>query len=270
VTFGAPEQWPKSVVAYTVVTKKIDGDTQTVVNMSCVRGLRQTRACTITGLTGGETYRFDVTATNLCGFSTVAESSTVTLTEPAPAPAPAPDPVLSPGTFHYTASSVHAVSIGVLVERGVVRGCAPELFCPHDTVTRGQFATMLAKVMELPAQPAGSRGFVDIDGHPHAAGIRAVLAAELFGGVSATHFDSNGSIRRGQVASVLAGAAGLSPVAHTQFLDVAGSVHAGAIGGVVKAGLARGTSDTTFAPSAHLSRAQAATLMVSLIEFREQ
>lgn len=158
----------------------------------------------------------------------------------------------------------------MLVDRGVLRGCGADLFCPRNTVTRGQFATMLANVVDLPVPPSGSSGFVDVEGSTHAAGIRAVTAAGLFGGVSSTRFDPNGPMRRGQIASTLAGAAGLPPRPATQFGDVAGSVHAGAIGAVVEAGLAKGTTGTTFAPSARLPREQAATLLVNLIDFRER
>lgn len=273
VTFAAPTLWPRSVVGYTVTA--IDTADETTVD-TCVRGLRQSRSCEFAGLTTGSTYRFDVTATNLFGVSVAAQSDPVTLTEPPPppppppAPAPAPEPAPAP-VFSDISGSVHAANVAVLVERGVLRGCGVDRFCPRNTVTRGQFATMLANVLELPARPPGSSGFVDVDGNTHAAGIRAVVAAGLFGGVSDTRFDPNAPMRRGQIASVLAGAAGLSarPAAAGQFTDVAGSVHAGAIGAVVEAGLARGTSTTTFAPSARLPREQAATLVVNLIEFRE-
>jgi len=274
VTFNVPTERSASVTSYTVTTKKIVGETATTVGTPCVRALGATRTCTLSGLNVGDTYRFDVTAANLFGTSAVAESTTVTIqAAPAPAPAPAPSPAPAPASsvvFSDTASSVHAASIGVLVERGVLRGCGVDLFCPRNTVTRGQFATMLANVMELPARPAGSSGFVDVDGHTHAAGIRAVTSAGLFGGVSATRFDPNAPMLRGQIASVLAGAAGLAPRPANQFSDTAGSVHAGSIGAVVEAGLARGTSTTTFAPSARLPREQAVTLLVNLIEFRER
>lgn len=50
------------------------------------------------------------------------------------------DPVPSP--FSDT-NTVHADSIGALAERGVVRGCTPERFCPSDSITRAQAATIL-------------------------------------------------------------------------------------------------------------------------------
>ena len=89
VSFGLPTTVPGSVTGYTVTA--VDTATDTTV-ATCVRGLRQSRSCTITGLTTGATYRFAVTATNLFGASLAAQSDAVTLQAPPPPPPPPPPP----------------------------------------------------------------------------------------------------------------------------------------------------------------------------------
>lgn len=44
------------------------------------------------------------------------------------------------------ADSVHAEGIDWLVEHGITGGCAPELFCPNDPVSRAQLATFLRRL----------------------------------------------------------------------------------------------------------------------------
>ena len=71
-----------------------------------------------------------------------------------------------------------------LAELGVTVGCAaePARFCPHDTATRAQKASFLARALELgSAEPAG---FGDTAGSVHEANIDALYAAGITMGCS--------------------------------------------------------------------------------------
>jgi hypothetical protein len=70
------------------------------------------------------------------------------------------------------------------------------------------------------------------------------------------------SVTRGQLASLMARTAGLTPAAGPyDFTDIAGSVHAGNIQALADAGIIAGFSDDTFRPSEPVTRAQAASLL---------
>ena len=77
-----------------------------------------------------------------------------------------------------------AAHIERLAELGVTLGCAaePARFCPHDTVTRSQVASFLARAFELgSAEPAG---FGDTAGSVHEPNIDALYAAGITTGCS--------------------------------------------------------------------------------------
>jgi hypothetical protein len=64
--------------------------------------------------------------------------------EPQPEPAPEPQPISSVDHFDDIANSPHRDNINFLAARGYVRGCAERRYCPNDSLTRAQFATVLA------------------------------------------------------------------------------------------------------------------------------
>ncbi len=49
--------------------------------------------------------------------------------------------------------NTHAPNIAILVQQGVTAGCADGLFCPSDSVTRGQMATFLARASQWEVKP---------------------------------------------------------------------------------------------------------------------
>ena len=99
-----------------------------------------------------------------------------------------------------------AAHIERLAELGVTVGCAaepPARFCPHDTVTRAQAATFLARAFELGSvEPAG---FGDTAGSVHEADIDALHAAGVTRGCSTelVLFCPRATTTRAQLASFL-------------------------------------------------------------------
>lgn len=109
--------------------------------------------------------------------------------------------------------------------------------------------------------------FADVDPDSvHAAAICELAEAGVITGITAERFAPERDLTRAQAASLLARALDLRDV-QPPFADVdADDVHAGAIGAVVDAGIAGGTSATTFDPAGLLRRDQLATLLANLAE----
>ena len=98
-----------------------------------------------------------------------------------------------------------------LAELGVTAGCSvdPPRFCPNDSITRAQMATMLVRAFAL--EPAASAGFADTEDNTHEANIDAIAAAGITAGceLDPPRFCPNQPVTKGQMATFLARALGL-------------------------------------------------------------
>ena len=93
-----------------------------------------------------------------------------------------------------------------LAELNVTNGCSGEraLFCPQETVTRAQMASLLARAFDLPSGTPST--FIDVDGQSvHADDIDALAATGITTGcnVDGTRFCPDETLTRGQLASLL-------------------------------------------------------------------
>ncbi|MEX1178038.1 MAG: S-layer homology domain-containing protein [Nitriliruptor sp.] len=171
------------------------------------------------------------------------------------------------GFDDVAAGHTHAEGIDFVDLKGVTSGCDAFLYCPDRGVTRGQMATFLQKAMGLPVE--GEHGFDDVpEGHPHEAGIRAVVAAGIAQGTGERSFAPDQTVRREQMAMFLRNALDLEDV-ESDFPDVPeDSVHAGAIGAVAQARIAAGNAEGNFVPVAPVTRAQMATFLMRAADAR--
>ncbi|MEX1178947.1 MAG: S-layer homology domain-containing protein [Nitriliruptor sp.] len=157
-------------------------------------------------------------------------------------------------------SSTHAPAIAALLARGDIAGCTSSAFCPGRAVSRGQFATLLSRVADLPA--GRTTHFTDVAG-THRPGIEAVTTAGFVRGCTRTGFCPTASVTRGQLASIVQAALGL-PDAPAPFRDVdPRSTHADAIGALAARGLVSGDADGRFRPSDPVTRGQAASILLA-------
>jgi hypothetical protein len=153
---------------------------------------------------------------------------------------------------------VHSRAIEGLAERGVIRGCADQRFCPADSVRRGQMATFIAGALGL--EPSGTNHFRDVPAtYPHRDAINA-LADRGFALGDGDRFHPNDFVTRGQMASFLARSLGLQSNGGTYFFDVAGDAHESSINALAEAGIAEG-SNGRYHPRADIRRDQAASLI---------
>ena len=105
------------------------------------------------------------------------------------------------GSFTDDDGSVHESDIEAIAAAGVTNGCALELFCPRDEVTRGQMAAFLVRLLDLPAGDPGR--FDDTEASIFEADIDALAAAGITTGCTAASFCPELGVTRGEMAVFL-------------------------------------------------------------------
>ncbi len=98
-------------------------------------------------------------------------------------------------------SSIHEANINRVASAGITGGCAPNRFCPRDTVTRAQMASFLARALGLPA--ATRDYFSDDASSIHESNINRLAAAGITGGCSDSGFCPDVAVTREQMAAFL-------------------------------------------------------------------
>lgn len=148
------------------------------------------------------------------------------------------------------------------VADGWVRGVTEDRFAPESTLTRGQTAALLTRLLDL---PAGTADFSDTAGHWAEDDIAAAAAAGLVQGRGEGVFAPDAPVTRQELAVMLHRAAG-SPKANGRVLDRYGdgkTVSAwarDAMAWAVEQGILTG-SGGQLRPLAQTTRAQAVTLL---------
>lgn len=103
-------------------------------------------------------------------------------------------------------TSVHAASIDKLAELGIVGGLSETRYGPSASVTRGQFASMLARTYRYLAGdlPAGGGTFTDDDGSVHEPSIDALAGLGIVAGTGDGRYQPGASLSRDQSATLVA------------------------------------------------------------------
>jgi len=169
-------------------------------------------------------------------------------------------------------------AIAALTARLVVNGtdAAAGAFEPERTVTRAEFAAMIARLLRLPDAPAGSGpAFADVpDGAWYAGAARAARAAGIAAGGADGRFRPHDPIAREEMAAMLVRAAEYAAAALPQPADTppayadAGAISPWALDAVSRAtalGLMLGLPDGGFNPRGAASRAEAAETLHRLV-----
>jgi hypothetical protein len=163
---------------------------------------------------------------------------------------------------------VHADNIGCAATYGIVLGYTDGDFRPLTNLTRAQLASILLRALEASnvTLTAEAGGFTDIAGSPHETAIRRLAAAGIVLGRSATVFDPNGLVTRGQVATMIDRTStelmvAYPEVAGPRFGDI-GAPHAGAIDRLSSAGILLGYDAARFGPNDPLLRGQSASVVM--------
>lgn len=162
--------------------------------------------------------------------------------------------------FRDVRTNTHRSNVEGLFARGTTLGCTFDRYCPGSGVTRGQMATFLARELGLSGRDGGFRDVPS--SHPHARAIGALAAAGITTGCGSDRFCPEDRVNRGQMATFLRRAKGLSERAPSGMTDVPSThTHAGSIGALQRAGITQGCTSTRFCPTDAVTRAQMATFL---------
>ncbi len=180
--------------------------------------------------------------------------------------APPPGSIFTDDEF-----SIFEADIEWLAASGITKGCNPpvnDMFCPNDSVTRGQMAAFLHRALGDVLTPGPLPGFTDIDGSVFEADI------EWLGSVGVTKgcnppandmFCPLDVVTRGQMAAFLVRALGYTAGAGSdRFTDDDGSVFEADIERLAEAGVTKGCNppaNDMFCPNAPVTRAQMAAFL---------
>ena len=99
-------------------------------------------------------------------------------------------------------NGIYNDAVNKLAAAGIVRGCAANKYCPASPITRGQVATMLAKVLKLPATARDY--FTDDNGSVHESSINKLAEDGVVKGCAPKRFCHLKLLTRAQGASMLA------------------------------------------------------------------
>lgn len=171
-----------------------------------------------------------------------------------------------PSTFvDVDPNSVHAVSIEVLSEAGIVQGTSESTYGPSLPVRRDQMASFLARALELDIPEQFDLPFLDIPpANTHAGAIAAIVEAGITQGVTETRYAPTTPVTRGQMATFLSRGFDLDLPEEIDlpFTDVVpGSTHEASIAALLDAGITAGRTETDFAPGEEVRRDEMATFL---------
>lgn len=138
---------------------------------------------------------------------------------------------------------------------GVTGGCALDLFCTGNAVTRAQGASFIARALQLP--PATQDYFDDDDGKTHEYDINRLAEAGFTGGCGDRVFCPSAIMTRAEMASLLVRSLAVPPaVTPDYFTDDDGSTHERNIDALAEAGLTGGCGPDVFCPESPVTRGQ--------------
>jgi hypothetical protein len=169
----------------------------------------------------------------------------------------------------------HHPGISCLFLWDVAAGTSPGRYSPERNVTRAEMATFIARLLTesgevLPSSPP--HRFTDVSpASIHARAINQLAAVDIVGGSGdGSMFRPSAPVSRAQMATFLMGAAALVsggplPTGGDAFTDDAGNVHEPNIDRAANAGIAAGTSGSSFSPSGQVTRAQMGSFLARLL-----
>jgi len=167
----------------------------------------------------------------------------------------------------------HFNSISTLHAADIINGFPDGTFKPSKDVTRGQAAKMIASAFHLTTtdMTVENPNFKDVDSSsPYYKAIVTLVNLGVVQGYEDDTFRPNDTITRGQMAVMVAEAAGLTAEGKSPFTDVKqNSPFADAVTALYEAGIAKGVTATEFGVDKNVTRGQLATFIVNALGLAE-
>lgn len=156
----------------------------------------------------------------------------------------------------------YANAVAWAVENEITNGTSETTFSPDASCTRAQMVTFLWRANGSP-KVSGSNPFVDVPANEYYYdAVQWAVQKGITKGTSATTFDPNATVTRGQTVTFLWRANGSPEASGSTFSDVsANEYYAKAVTWAVSKGITNGTGDGKFSPNDNCTRAQIVTLM---------
>lgn len=174
-----------------------------------------------------------------------------------------------PNPFTDIAGSAHETAIRCGYLYGFFNGTSGTTFTPDANVTRGQFASFLARGVAYAGFDIdiSDHGFTDIANSVHKDAINFMANIGAINGTSPTTFSPDDPVSRAQAASMVGRLFELDPAAPDAFVDDNGSVHEPNINGLAAVGIVSGVDSDHYNPSGTLSRGAAASITVRATDY---
>ena len=161
--------------------------------------------------------------------------------------------------FSDTTGSAFATEIIWLAAQGITLGCAPDSYCPDDTVTRAQIATFLTRALNLPA--TGNDYFDDDNDSTHQDNINRLAQTKITLGCAPDSYCPDDTVTRAQIATFLTRALNLPATGNDYFDDDNDSTHQDNINRLAQTKITLGCAPDSYCPDDTVPRAQIATFL---------
>lgn len=220
----------------------------------------------------------------------------VTPSEPSPQPTPGTDVVSGPtfnnqvinmdafmasftqkikaaqsnlASVQLTDTSTHwaDATINNFVKLGVVTGYADGSFHPNASITRAEFATLIAKVFDLSSNQGNT--ISDVSGHWAESSIRSLQSKGVLSGYPDGTFRPNQEIKRAEIIAIISRIMDLSKVPTAEapaFSDLEQIWNKDQLQQAAAAGIIQGDRNGEFHPANSASRAEALTIILRVLQ----
>ena len=165
-------------------------------------------------------------------------------------------------------SKYFAEAVYDLAERNIIGGYPDGTFKPGNSITRGQAAAIIVKLIELDTANVKNPKFTDVTtANGYYKAIAALAEQGIISGYGDGRYGPNDPIKRGQMASILVKAFDLPRYDFNgndipfKDVDPYSNSHGANIATIYKLGITTGTSPDKFSPNAFITRGQAAKML---------
>ena len=174
----------------------------------------------------------------------------------------------APGTSGFSdvpADAWYKESVSKLAGAGIAGGYPGGLFKPNKAVSRAEFSKMICLAMGWKLETASASSFKDVptDDWAHAY-IETAKTYGVIAGYEDGGFKPGKNITRAEIAKIVARTLNLSSGSST-LKDIKSSWAKDYIGACAKTGIISGYADNTFKPNNSATRAEAAKMMVGIL-----